>query len=246
MIFINNRYTAIYYKIINSAKENHISNDAERHHIIPKSFFKNRYRIGPSGWLDGNPNDPNNIVFLSQREHAFCHKLLVRMTQGKMKSKMVLAIWRMMNGKHKKLFSSKDYQNYRALFTENIKNINLGKKRKPLAESHRENISLATKGISKTEKAKNNMKIGWENRDRNVKESTRELNRIASTNFWSSSEVRKSQSEKRKEFLRLNPLFLEEQLKRLKKYNTCEYCGISTNIGNYKRWHGTKCRLNNI
>lgn len=220
--------------------------DAERHHIIPESFFKNRSRSGPAGWLDGDPDSLTNIVFLSQREHAFCHKLLVRMTQGKMKSKMVLAIWRMMNGRHKRLFSSRDYQNYRSLFTENIKNINRGKKRKPLTESHRESISLATKGIPKTEKAKNNMKIGWNTRDRTVKESTRELNRTASTKFWSSLDAREHQSNKRKEFLKSNPLLLEEQIKTLNKYITCENCGVSTNIGNYKRWHGPKCRLNKL
>ena len=39
------------------------------------------------------------------------------------------------------------------------------KKRKPLTESHRERISLATKGIPKTEKAKNNGIIPcyWDN-----------------------------------------------------------------------------------
>lgn len=246
MVFINNRYTVIYYKIVNYAKQNPTTVNSERHHIIPESFFKNRSRTGPSGWIDGNPDDPSNIVYLTQRNHAFCHKLLVKMTQGKMKSKMVLAVWRMMNGKHKKLFSSRDYQNYRILFTENIKKINTGKKRKPLTDFHKERISLSSKGVSKTEKTKNNMKIAWETRDRTVKESTRELNRASSIKFWSSEDVRISQSIKRKEFLNLNPSVLEKQIKTLNAHSICEYCGLSTNIGNYKRWHGPKCKLNKL
>ena len=244
MIFINNRYTSIYYRIIEVAKQKSLIINAERHHIIPESFFKNRSRPGPSGWLDGDPEDLSNIVFLSQRNHAFCHKLLVKMTQGKMKSKMILAVWRMMNGKHKKMFSSRDYQNYKVLFAENIKNINTGNKRKPLTKNHKENISSATKGVLKTEQAKSNMKTAWTVRDRTVKETTKELNRRASTNFWGRTDNRIEQSKKRKKFLELNPSVLEEQIKALNKCTTCEYCGISTNIGNYKRWHGSNCKLN--
>lgn len=246
MIFIDNRYTSIYYKIVNYARENPTKENVERHHIIPESFFKNRVRSGPPGWLEGSPEDPSNIVFLTQRQHAFCHKLLVRMTQGKMKSKMVLAIWRMLNGKHKRLFSSRDYEIYRTLFTENIKKINTGKKRKPLTESHKENISLALKGTQKTEKTKTNMKTAWILRDRTVKESTKELNRMASTKFWSSTDARMIQSKKRKEFLKTNPEILKEQIKMLNKHIICSNCGIATNMGNYKRWHGPKCRLNKL
>lgn len=242
MIFINNRYTIIYYSIIKTASQ-HQSNTIgkERHHIIPESFFENRKRTGPAGWLPGNPNDISNLVFLTPREHAFCHKLLVKMTTGKMKSKMVLAIWRMMNGKNHKLFSSKDYEKYRVLFSESIKTINSGKKRKSLTEEHKDKLSTSTFGIPKTEDAKNNMKLAWKSRDRTVKESTKDLNRIASTKYWSSESARKSQSEKRKEFLKTNPTLLDNQIKTLNKSIQCECCGKVMNIGNYKRWHDNKC-----
>ena len=242
MIFINNRYTIIYYSIIKTAAQ-HQSNTVgkERHHIIPESFFKNRKRAGPVGWLPGNPNNISNLVFLTPREHAFCHKLLVRMTAGKMKSKMVLAIWRMMNGKNHKLFSSRDYEKYRVLFSESIKIINSGKKRKPLTEEHKETLSLLSLGVPKSEKTKNNMKLAWKSRDRTVKDSTKELNRIGSTNYWSSDSARKSQSEKRKDFLKTNPTVLDKQIKTLNKLVQCECCGKVMNIGNYKKWHDNKC-----
>jgi len=246
MIFINNRYTTIYYKIIQNSIQQEISKDGkERHHIIPESFFINRSRPGPKGWLTGDPEDSSNIVFLTPREHALCHKLLVKMTVGKMKSKMVLAIWRMLNSKHIKLFSSKDYEKYRLLFIDSIRIENKGK-RKPLSNEHKSNISKASKGIPKTETTKNNMKLAWKLRDREVKQSTRELNRIASNRYWSLDESKQNHSQKRKEFLKLNPSILDNQIKNLNKLISCEHCNTTMNLGNYKRWHGLKCRLNNL
>lgn len=244
MIFIKNRYTLIYYKIIENAIQRElIKGGKERHHIIPESFFINRARTGPKGWLKGNPEDKSNVVFLTPREHAFCHKLLVRMTVGKMKSKMILAIWRMLNSKHIKLFSSKDYEKYRLLFIDTIKVVNT-EKRKPLSKEHKSNISKSSKGVLKTEIAKINMKLAWKTRNKKVKQSTKELIKISSTNYWSSDEARKIQSEKRKQFLHSNPSSLETQIKNLNKLINCEYCDKTMNLGNFKRWHGSNCKLN--
>ena len=72
MIFINNRYTVIYFRIIkNSLQQEFTQDEKERHHIIPESFFINRSHPGPKGWLTGNPEDSSNIVFLTLREHDF-------------------------------------------------------------------------------------------------------------------------------------------------------------------------------
>lgn len=82
-IFLDNKYTTIYYNIVNRALS---ENRAKRkgkfyadHHIIPEHFFKNRSRPGPSGWLDGNPETPDNHVLLTFREHRLCHLLLRNM-----------------------------------------------------------------------------------------------------------------------------------------------------------------------
>ena len=247
MIFINNRYTKIYYKIIEIARNRVVPRlGLETHHIIPESFFINRIRPGPIGHVEGNPDHYSNIVSLTLREHAFCHKLLVKMTTGKLKSKMELAIWRMMNGKNKKLFSSREYEFYRQRFIYTIKILNKGKKKKPLRDDQKANLSSKMKGKPKSEIAVENMKNAWVTRDRTVKDSTRELNRIASTNFWSNKEVKEIQSKKRKEFLEKNPEALAKIIANLNKKIPCEYCGIFTNAGNYKRWHGFKCKLNTL
>lgn len=80
-MFLNNKYTALYYKIIASAQErNHIKilNDGyQTHHIIPRCF--------------GGTNDITNLVVLTYKEHRVCHHLLINMTSTDAKYKMMYA-----------------------------------------------------------------------------------------------------------------------------------------------------------
>jgi hypothetical protein len=82
MIFIDNKYTRIYYEIVNRAKTRVTAEKTEKHHIIPESFYLNRSRRGRTGWLDGNPNTLENLVYLTLHEHFVCHLLLTKMVQG--------------------------------------------------------------------------------------------------------------------------------------------------------------------
>ena len=77
-MFIENKYSKCYYRIIENRKANPLSGYVEKHHIIPQS-------------LGGN-NKKENIVALSAKEHFICHRLLVKMTTGKDKMKMSYAI----------------------------------------------------------------------------------------------------------------------------------------------------------
>jgi hypothetical protein len=69
MKYINNKYTTIYYKIIDRARqENRTKIDGfYSHHVIPKSL--------------GGTNDPNNLVLLTYKEHRVCHCLLIKMVE---------------------------------------------------------------------------------------------------------------------------------------------------------------------
>ena len=103
-MFLNNKYSIYYYNIINTAKSRTLSTDTyvERHHIIPRS-------------LGGN-NDQHNIVKLTAREHLICHRLLIKITTGKHKSKMAFAAWRMVfsSNKHKRIkVTSRVYESIR-------------------------------------------------------------------------------------------------------------------------------------
>lgn len=88
-IFIQNKYTNWYYAIVSSPAAKQKNDGDHCHHIIPESFFINRARKGPPGWIEGDPDHVDNIAYLSPREHFICHKLLIKMTQGKAKSKMI-------------------------------------------------------------------------------------------------------------------------------------------------------------
>jgi len=74
MTFIDNKYTSLYYKIVDRAKTRIYEGYTEKHHIIPRS-------------LKGS-NDKSNLVKLSAREHFIVHWLLTKMTEGLARSKM--------------------------------------------------------------------------------------------------------------------------------------------------------------
>lgn len=80
-MFLDNKYTKIYYKIINrSIERSHIKerNDGyQTHHIIPRCF--------------GGTNDTANLAVLTYKEHRVCHRLLIAMTTGANKHKMMYA-----------------------------------------------------------------------------------------------------------------------------------------------------------
>ena len=75
---LTNKYSKIYYAIISSAKQRINTGYTETHHIIPQSL--------------GGSNDKNNLVELSAREHFICHWLLIKMTEGEDKGKMLYAL----------------------------------------------------------------------------------------------------------------------------------------------------------
>lgn len=102
MIFINNKYTNIYYKIIEKAKSRNFTTKkaakdalgySERHHILPKSL--------------GGDDTKHNLIFLTAREHFICHWLLVKMTEGESYEKMVFAL----NGMQRKSRYQDRYDN---------------------------------------------------------------------------------------------------------------------------------------
>jgi hypothetical protein len=89
--FVNNKYTMWYYSIITHAQHRTLLFDyCEKHHIIPDCFYiTNRSKGKKPGWLLGNPDDPNNIVELTVREHIVCHWLLTKMVKNIAQSKQM-------------------------------------------------------------------------------------------------------------------------------------------------------------
>lgn len=81
-MFINNKYLKHYNNLCDKARSRSaFEGYFEKHHVIPKSL--------------GGTDDTSNIVLLSAREHYIAHKILVRITNGTSKFKMINAWFRM-------------------------------------------------------------------------------------------------------------------------------------------------------
>jgi hypothetical protein len=104
-MFKNNKYTKIYFQIVDRAQNREISpkDYYERHHIIPRSI--------------GGDNKASNLVPLTAREHLLCHLLLVRMvTDERHHRSMIHAMQLMLHGGNRhqpryKKINSRIYEN---------------------------------------------------------------------------------------------------------------------------------------
>ena len=112
MLFLQNKYTAWYFAIVNKAKERVTEGYTEKHHIIPKTI--------------GGKNDKSNTVVLTAREHFVCHLLLTKMLTGDHRHKMVYALHMLANASNKLhqryTPSSKLYEYERKVFAKTHSN----------------------------------------------------------------------------------------------------------------------------
>ena len=74
---MSNKYSICYNSIIDRAKSRTLGEYTEIHHIIPRCL--------------GGTNAKDNLVRLTGREHFICHRLLVRMVEGKARYQMIKA-----------------------------------------------------------------------------------------------------------------------------------------------------------
>jgi len=244
-MYLDNKYTKWYYKIIEVARKRVISaENSEIHHIIPESFFINRTRKGPKGWLEGDPEISENKVKLTAREHFVCHMLLVKMTSGISYKKMVHGLWMMTRNKEKRVkFTSRQYEFARKEFQKVIK-LKKSNIRRPHTEAEKRAKSEKMRGIPKSQTTRLNMKKAWERRNRTVNESTKQKLKKSSIKYWEDEKIRSSQSDKRKSYLKKNTDAIKIMVRNINRQVTCQHCGIKTNIGNHNRWHGDVCKLN--
>ena len=145
---IENKYTKLYYKITSNAKQRITNGYTELHHIIPQSM--------------GGSNDKENLVELTAREHFICHWLLIKMTEGEDRSKMLYALNGMKaENKYQQRYHTKItarvYEKYRIEHAENhskrMKGRKAWNKGVPQTEEHKEkNRQAALQRAPKSEK----------------------------------------------------------------------------------------------
>ena len=123
--FLENKYSRWYFNIVQNAIGKSHDGYVEKHHVIPKSM---------SG---------TEVVRLTAREHFICHRLLVKMTEGKSRDKMLWAL-------HRLMFSINKHQlRYvpTARTFERVRKEHAARLRKPriITEEHRQNIAEANR-----------------------------------------------------------------------------------------------------
>ena len=105
-MFKENKYTRLYNTLIERAINRNWNKapGRERHHIVPRSL--------------GGSNDSSNLTYLSAREHFICHWLLIKMTAGEARGKMLYALMGMRaigdtHQRYSSYITSRVYERYR-------------------------------------------------------------------------------------------------------------------------------------
>jgi hypothetical protein len=221
MIFTDNKYSRVYFQIIDQAQTRIIPDTyTEKHHIIPRS-------------LGGNDSTVN-IAILTAREHFICHWLLTKMTAGAAKRSMGYALKMMFANSSKQRYvpKSKIYELAKssairlttgrpcsAETREKIRQGNL--KRKPPSDETRRKLSEAAKrrkGFTDAGRAK----VVESNKSRVWTEESREKLR--------QHNLGKTHLQKGKPQIQI----------------TCPHCGKSGGNSVMKRWHMENCKLNTL
>jgi len=225
-MFLQNKYSRWYYKIINNAvleNRNKTQGYYEKHHIIPKS-------------LSGS-DDKDNLVLLTAREHYICHKLLTKFTENQYKKKMFLALWafnRLSKTQQRHRITSRDYEYTRKNLSSILSKSRKGKHLKgtTLTSEHKKKISNSLKGKVVSDETKQKMKDSWKLRPERSKEHCEAISR-SKKGIKHSDNTKQKMSESKKG---KNPI--HTQIKW-----TCEHCGkVGVGISNYNRWHGNNCK----
>jgi hypothetical protein len=245
-MFINNKYSKVYYSIIGMAESrDNIIGYSEKHHIIPKSL--------------GGTDTIDNLVNLTAREHFICHWLLTKMCGDIVScNKMIYALYCMRQ-------RSKNHQRYSNKITARVYENLKGKI--VITDEVRQKISKANVGKKKTDSYKQKMSeimVGENNHfygkthddATKVKISESLKGRIP----WNkgtpmSDDTKKKLSEKT--IGRSKKPHSEETKEKMRKAKigyipwnkgissekyVCVHCGKECNLLNLKRWHNTNCK----
>lgn len=129
-MFLQNRYSLIYWQLIDRARDRILEGYCERHHVVPRSL--------------GGDDENTNIVALTAREHFICHRLLVKMTEGRDRQKMSLALWTMARTRRRRIrITSRVFERLRKDSASILREMQKGKPRGSFSDEHRSKISSA-------------------------------------------------------------------------------------------------------
>lgn len=138
-MFIRNKYTNIYYNIIERAKSRVLENHSETHHIVPRSL--------------GGDDSEDNLVVLTPREHYLCHALLPKMCKKVNHIHKMYAAFNMMHlDAHGKRYTGRLYEYYKIKFYKLHSENQKGKPR--WTEADKKRMSEQRSGVPWSDKAR--------------------------------------------------------------------------------------------
>lgn len=249
MIFIDNKYTRIYYNIIERAKSRTLSEDTytERHHVIPRSL--------------GGSDTKDNLAILTAREHFICHWLLPHMLEGESRYKMLCAILRMAhsNQLNRVNVPSRVYENTKIAKAKLHSELFRGERNPFYGMTHSEETKqrlrearmkqVDRQGSTMTAEARDKLskaakgRVLTESHKKKIREKA--LIRFRCMTLEEKQKLSEKQRgkkipEKTKEKLRI--ACREAASRDSKPYITCPHCGKSGGMPSMKRWHFDNCR----
>ena len=257
MIFINNKYTNIYFNIIKSAQiRDPLSGYSERHHIIPKCL--------------GGSNKKDNLVILTAREHFVCHHLLTKMvnsTREKFQLSKAFNCMLYMTSPVQDRYkvSSRKFESFKKNYSKMFSEQQRGDKNHMYGKTHTPEtlakIAIARANSNYVITDEIRAKLSAANKGKNVSAETRakiskaNKGRLAGKNNpmygnTHTAESRKKISEKAQGRTpwNLGVTHTDEVKQKMStlalqrtKYK-CEHCGVECVKCNYNRWHGDNCR----
>ncbi len=230
-------YQQIYNQLIVKAQNRILEGYKEQHHIIPKC-------------IGGNDN-PDNLVYLTAREHFIAHKLLhfINPTHhGLTAAYWCMAIMKRNNREYH--ISSHEYERLKILFSKARKSFtHTAETKQKIGESHkliwtherRQEYSNRHKG--KTHTAESKQKIREWNLGKIHSEETKQ-------------KMRKPMADATKQKLRelgLGKTFTPETIQKIREATlgipkpkvTCIHCGLIGGVNNMKRYHFDNCKQRN-
>jgi len=134
-MFLENKYTKWYMNIIQNARQSNrkkgIADYFESHHVIPKAL--------------GGDNSKNNLCLLTAKEHYICHLLLIKMTTGTSRHKMLHSFMLMKghNGNQPRYINSSMYERIKVEYAQYRSIIRKGQ---PMSVQQKLQISKTLKG----------------------------------------------------------------------------------------------------
>ena len=209
-----NKYTTLYFKIIQKAKQRTTNiGYTENHHIHPRAL--------------GGSDEPSNLIRLSAREHYLVHWLLTKMLTGHGYYLMSEAFWNMTTSKKYKT-TSRVYESIRTIHSDNFRKTmteywsNPSNRQKMIDNNPMHDSEIYGKWLTTIKSDSYKQKLS-----NSVKTSLnlphiKHNNKLAKIKMW-----------KNEEYAKNHPM---------NKTITCEHCGKSGKKPVMTRWHGDNCK----